>query len=408
MSKKKFQLFRKKNCTRPTLLGWVIILLFLAIIFRLSLVGIYYFLAINEPVKSKTLIIEGFVPTYAVKGALEYYKENGFERLILTGIPIVNYEFTAPYRTTALATLIAVRKFGFTDTVYIADIPTNIFTDRTYHTAVATRMLFDENNWPKNFDLYSVGVHARRSRMMFRKVFDSSYDIGVIAHKDRTFDPNHWWRNSKGFRNVSNEFVATLYVMMLFHPDYSISKGNIELGNYIDSIEYSRKDKYIKFLDSTSSRFNAKERVDFHELKYFKPDINYKINAQFVVDTSVPVFKMKTSTSRTPAYRTYGYLNFVINDTNYRLTAYQNMAYKDHPIYGGSLFVPFKDYTNTISTYGGGRYIDIPIPETNHLDLDFNKAYNPYCAYFDRWSCPVVPFENHLDVKIKAGEKKYK
>lgn len=368
----------------------------------------YYFLAVNHPVESRTLVIEGYVPAYAVKGALEYYEENNFDRLILTGIPIVNYEFTARYKNTALATLTAVRKFGFKDTVYIASIPTNIFIDRTYHTAVATKILFDENNWPKNFDLYSVGVHARRSRMMFRKVFGSDYNIGVIAHKDRTFDPNHWWKNSKGFRNVSNEFVATLFVMMFFHPDYNLSKANIELGNYIDNLEYSREDKYIEFLDSTSSRFNAKERENFHELAYFKPDINYKIEAQFVVDTTVPVFEMKTTTSRKPAYRTYGYIDFVINDTNYRLTAYQNMAYKDHPEYGGSLFVPFKDYTNTFSTYGGGRYIDIPIPKTNHLVLDFNKAYNPYCAYFDRWSCPVVPFENQLDVEIQAGEKKYK
>ncbi|HJN05176.1 MAG TPA: DUF1684 domain-containing protein [Bacteroidales bacterium] len=408
MSKKKFQLFRKRNCTRPTLLGWVIILLFLAVIFRLSLVAVYYFLAVNNSVNSKTLVLEGFAPTYVVKDALKYYKENEFDRLIVTGIPIVNYEFIAPYKNTALATMTAIRKFGFNDTVYIADIPTNILIDRTYNTAVATKMLFDENNWPKNFDIYSVGVHARRSRMMFRKVFGSDYDIGIISHQDRTFDPNHWWRNSKGFRNVSNEFVATLYVMMFFHPDFDKSKANVELGNYIDSIQYSREDKYTEFTDSTSSRFNAKEREDFHELVYFKPDINYKIEAQFVVDTTVPVFEMKTTTSRTPTYRTYGYLDFVINDTSYRLTAFQNMAYKDNPIYGGSLFVPFKDLTNTISTYGGGRYIDIPIPISNHLVLDFNEAYNPYCAYFDRWSCPVVPFENHLDVEIQAGEKKYK
>lgn len=408
MSKKKFQLFRKRNCTRPTLLGWVIIILFVVIIFRLSLVGIYYFLAVNHPVKSKTLVIEGFVPTYAIKGALEYYKENDFDRLIVTGIPIVNYEFIAPYKNTGLATLTALRKFGFNDTVYIADIPTNIFIDRTYHTAIATKMLFDENNWLKNFDIYSVGVHARRSRLMFKKVFGSDYDIGIIAHKDRTYDPNYWWKNSKGFRNVSNEFVATLYVMMFFHPDINISKTNVETGNYIDGIQYSREDKYTGFLDSTSSRFTTSERENFHPLVYFEPDINYTIEAQFIIDTAVPEFGMKTNTSRTPTYRTYGYFDFVINDTNYRLTAYQNMAYKDHPVYGNSLFVPFKDFTNTISTYGGGRYIDIPIPVTNHIVLDFNEAYNPYCAYYDRWSCPVVPFENYLNIEIPAGEKKYK
>ena len=86
----------------------------------------------------------------------------------------------------------------------------------------------------------------------------------------------------------------------------------------------------------------------------------------------------------------------------------QNMAFIDHPEYGNYLFIPFKDRTNTITTYGSGRYIDIDIPEESIVIIDFNEAYNPYCAYYDRWSCPLVPFENHLDIHIYAGEKKYK
>lgn len=408
MSKIKFTLFKKKSCLRPTLLGWMIILLSLAIILRLSVVGIYHFLAVNKPVDSKTLVLEGSAPTYVVKDALKYYNEKGYNRLIVTGIPIINYEFIAPYRSTALATVPALRYYGFDDTAYVAAIPTNILVDRTYHTAVVTRMLFDENNWPHNFDIYSVGVHARRSRMMFKKAFGSDYEIGIIAHRDRTFAPNHWWKSSKGFRNVSNEFVATLYVMMFFHPDYVISKNKVELGMYTDSIYYNREDKLIEFSDSTSSRFNKQEREDFHGFSYFDPDINYRIEAQFVVDTAIAVFGMKTNTSRAPTYRTYGYLDFVINDTDYRLTAFQNMDYKDDPEYGGSLFVPFTDLTNKVSTYKAGRYIDIPIPGTSRVILDFNNAYNPYCAYYGRWSCPLVPFENHLSVSIPAGEKKYK
>lgn len=178
--------------------------------------------------------------------------------------------------------------------------------------------------------------------------------------------------------------------------------------NYIDSIVNLRSIKEIEFLDSTTSRFNKQEIESFHGFNYFEPNINYYVIAQFVVDTTVPVFGMKTNTSRTPTYRTYGYLDFVINDTNFSLTAFQNMDYKDHPEYGGSLFVPFTDKTNGGDTYKAGRYIDIPIPEANTVMLDFNNAYNPYCAYSDRWSCPLVPYENHLNINISAGEKKYK
>lgn len=408
MSKIKFNLFKKSICYRPTFLGWIIILISVVIIFRLSLVGVYYFLAVNNPVNSNTLVLEGSAPTYVVKDALKYYNENGYDRLIVTGIPIVTYEFIAPYKNTADATVRALRYYGFDDTAYVAPIPSNILIDRTYNTAIVTRMLFEDNNWPHNLDIYTVGVHSRRSRMMFEKAFGADYDIGIISHRDRTFAPNHWWKSSKGFRNVSNEFVATLYVSMFFHPDYLASKHKLETGMYTDSIYYNREDKFIEFSDSTSTPFNKEEQKDFHGFNYFDPDISYRIESHFVVDTTAPVFAMKTTTSRTPTYRTYGYLDFTINDTNYRLTAFQNMDYKDHPEYGGSLFVPFTDLSNRENTYKAGRYIDIPIPMSNRVVLDFNNAYNPYCAYSDRWSCPLVPFQNHLNTSINAGEKKYK
>ena len=409
MSQIKFNLVKKKQCIRPTWLGWIVILITLAVIFRLSLVGIYYFLAVNKPVNSKTLVLEGSVPTYVVKDALAYYNQNGYERLIVTGIPIVNYEFISPFKSTAQATIPALKHYGYFDTAYVADIPTNILIDRTYNTAVASRILFDENkSWPKNFNIYSVGVHARRSKMMFKKAFGSDYEIGIIAHRDRSFAPNHWWKSSKGFRNISNEFVATLYVSMFFHPDYFMSVKKIEEGRYTDKIYYSREEKYLKFSDSTSSPFNTKEREAFQGFNYFAPNIDYRIKAQFVVDTTAPVFSMKTTTKRTPTYRTYGFIDFIINDTNCRLTAFQNMDYKNDSVYGGTLFIPFKDLTNTGTTYMAGRYIDIPIPDTNIVFLDFNEAYNPYCAYYERLSCPVVPPENHLEIAIPAGETKFK
>ncbi len=409
MSKSKFQILKRRNCVRPTILGWVIIFVFLAIIFRLSLVGIYYYLTVNKPVNSKTLVLEGWVPAYAIKDAINYYKENNYDRIIVTGLPIVNFEFISAYKNTAQATALALKHYGYYDTVYIATVPTNILIDRTYNTAVVTRMLFDDNsNWPKNFNIYSVGVHARRSRFMFEKAFESDFDIGIIAHRDRTFDPKHWWKSSKGFRNVSNEFVATLYVMLFFHPDLLQSENKIIQGKYTDSIYYNREDKYNEFADSLSSPFNELERDSFHGFNYFTPNIEFRIEGEFTVDTSSSVFGMKTTTTRTPTYRKYGYIDFILNDTNCRLTAFQNMDYKDDSVYGGNLFVPFKDLTNIFESYGAGRYIDIKIPTTHSVVLDFNEAYNPYCAYSERWSCPLVPFDNHLSIHIPAGEKRYK
>jgi uncharacterized protein (DUF1684 family) len=178
--------------------------------------------------------------------------------------------------------------------------------------------------------------------------------------------------------------------------------------DYTEKILKSRKQKDIDFTDTTVSRFNAEERSTFHGLNYFDVDPDYRLEVRFILDTSLPSFKMPTNTERTPNYRVYGYLEFNVHDTACRLTAYQNMDYKDDPEEGGYLFVPFSDNTNGKESYGAGRYLDIPIPTEDRIILDFNEAYNPYCAYSDRWSCPLVPFENYLEVSIPAGEKKYK
>jgi uncharacterized protein (DUF1684 family) len=85
------------------------------------------------------------------------------------------------------------------------------------------------------------------------------------------------------------------------------------------------------------------------------------------------------------------------------------MAFLNDTVWGHYLFVPFRDKTCGHESYAAGRYLDLSIPEgTDSVWLDFNKSYNPYCAYADRWSCPLVPFENWLDVNIRAGEKKYR
>lgn len=404
----KYSLFKKTTCWRPTIIGWIILLVAFIALFRVSLDRVYSYLAINKPIESKTMIIEGYVPSYILKEAVKTYNEEKYERLIVTGIPIVNYEYVTSYHNTGEATILALKYFGITDTIYLANIPTNVYVDRTYHTAIACEQLFKDNSWPKNFNIYSVGVHARRSRMMFREAFGSEYDIGVIAPRDRTFLPVGWWKSSKGFRNVSNEFVATTFVSFFFHPDYNSSLSRILTGKYIDTVYFEREDKLRSFRDSTTSRFNKEERSNFKGFKYYDPNPDYRVQSLFTVDTSSAPFGMKTSTDRVPTYRAYGYLDFSINDTVHRLTAYQNVKYMDHPEHGNYLFIPFKDLTNSVETYGAGRYIDISIPTTDSVEIDFNRSYNPYCAYYDRWSCPLVPFENHLDVKIPAGEKKYK
>lgn len=115
---------------------------------------------------------------------------------------------------------------------------------------------------------------------------------------------------------------------------------------------------------------------------------------------------MATNTGEIRSGLRYGYFEFRVEGQDCRLQVYR---LEDAPDTGGGayLFVPFRDATSGIETYGAGRYIDLKENTSGVYDLDFNRAYNPYCAYNAQFSCPVAPADNTLKVPVRAGEKKY-
>jgi uncharacterized protein len=116
---------------------------------------------------------------------------------------------------------------------------------------------------------------------------------------------------------------------------------------------------------------------------------------------------MKTTTSRTPLYVKYGELYFTIDGKNLKLNVYKNLDLSKKLGYEDYLFLPFSDLTCGKESYIGGRYVDMKVQKGKTWIIDFNKAYNPYCAYNYEYSCPIVPLENDLDVEILAGVKKF-
>ena len=118
---------------------------------------------------------------------------------------------------------------------------------------------------------------------------------------------------------------------------------------------------------------------------------------------------MSTSGKTKQQYRVYGIIHFNLHDTAVSLTIYQSRSLMSSEKYKEHLFIPFTDLTSGRETYGGGRYIDLSISDisNNTYIIDFNKAYNPYCAYTTGYNCPIPPKENDLSVAIKAGEMNY-
>lgn len=174
--------------------------------------------------------------------------------------------------------------------------------------------------------------------------------------------------------------------------------------SYSDSVKAWRDDYKGKFLSLYKSPLNA-ETV--HRVQFFEIDSNYCVTATFVRTPNEQPFEMNTSTNETAQYVKYGELQFEIDGKACKLNIYQSLRLLMMPGYKDYLFVPFKDKSSHDLVYGGGRYLDFKLSDikADKLIIDFNKAYNPYCAYSHEYSCPVPPRRNWLSVKVPAGEK---
>jgi uncharacterized protein (DUF1684 family) len=162
-----------------------------------------------------------------------------------------------------------------------------------------------------------------------------------------------------------------------------------------------------EYKDATKSPLKDKDRKDFKGLDFFKFDSTFVVKAKLKRTPDSKWFKMQTTTSRVSDERIYGILTFELQGQTYQLNVYQGKDLMKEAGFEDYLFLPFLDNTNGAESYGGGRYIDMRIPENETVEIDFNKAYKPYCAYNERYSCPIVPRENYLDLEINAGVKKF-
>lgn len=162
------------------------------------------------------------------------------------------------------------------------------------------------------------------------------------------------------------------------------------------------------YSDKKESPLEAKQIKIFKRNKghnFFEVDESFKVVADFNTDIEKQTFEFKTSTERLAVYELFGIATFQLQGQPFKLNVYQNVRLRDQEEYKDYLFLPFTDLTSGDSSYGGGRYIDLSIPSGNTIVIDFNKAYNPYCAYSDKYSCPVPPADNFVDFEIKAGVK---
>ena len=165
------------------------------------------------------------------------------------------------------------------------------------------------------------------------------------------------------------------------------------------SLEEFRNEKDDFFKNDYQSPLTAEEKRSFQGLRYYPENLRLRLELSLEKDEMPTPVVLQTSTGEAREYIHAGQVRFDVDGQEAILQVYLD----DYDGY----FLPFVDATAPEETYGAGRYLEPHDLGDNRLLVDFNLAYNPYCAYNELWSCPIPPRENRLKVRIEAGEKKF-
>ncbi|WP_150451746.1 DUF1684 domain-containing protein [Arenibacter lacus] len=191
-----------------------------------------------------------------------------------------------------------------------------------------------------------------------------------------------------------------------YHDEQAVNELIANAGEWADVVRF-QQNLNATFRNPETSPLPDRFRKDFEGLDFFAPDSTYQVKAKFTRTPEALPFLMPTNTGDKTEEVVYAKISFELNGKEHELEVYQNTELIQQANYKDYLFLPFSDLTNGEETYEGGRYLDLSIPEGDTILLDFNKAYNPYCAYNAKYSCPLVPKQNRLDTHIRAGVKAF-
>lgn len=173
-------------------------------------------------------------------------------------------------------------------------------------------------------------------------------------------------------------------------------------SEHTNAVEHEQIRRQAVFMKPGESPLDTAEIRQFKGLQFFAPDESFKVTATITWLPQIMYLNIPRTGGDTSDFMQTAVLDFTLAGQPFQLPAYQNDEMKRSRI----LFIPFTDQTSGKETYHGGRYIDLPYNDhRNDVELDFNYAYTPYCAYTPRYSCPIVPKENNLNIAITVGER---
>jgi len=215
----KFHLTTTRVCRVLTPLGWLALSATFSLVLVFSILFSHKFLAPTQPVKGEVLVVEGWLPDYALVEVKERFEKGEYRLLVTTGGRIGTGYHLSQYKTWASLTAARLKILGIPPEKIISTLQSVINKkDRTYYSVLALNERFKKDNLlVKSMDVVSLGVHARRTWTLYKKVFAPA-SVGIIAIKPKRYDPLKWWLYSAGVRSVISEMIAYLYVRLIFSP----------------------------------------------------------------------------------------------------------------------------------------------------------------------------------------------
>jgi len=193
--------------------------------------------------------------------------------------------------------------------------------------------------------------------------------------------------------------IAGISLVVFYTVDFTKSKSPRE--DYVESIAEARRATAHFFLNQEDSPLTATQKMEFEGLSYFPIDPAFCIKAEFSIAQNKDVRTLNYTDGSARKYYLYGIARFPLQGRQQELQVFKPVD----DLAQDYLFLPFYDQTTGEQTYGGGRYVEPVLTDDSHLEIDFNMAYNPYCAYNPKYRCPIPPKENKMTVKVSAGEK---
>ena len=212
----KIKLIKSQEMWTLTAQGWAIAIALIAYLIFFTITHVHSFLAVTSPIKSaEVLVVEGWVPDYAIQQALTEFKNGSYRLLITTGGSIEKGNYLSEYKNFAEVSAATFKKLGLESEKVVA-VPTPVvIKDRSYASAAEfNRWLSDSNLKLQSINVFSLDVHTRRSWFLFKKLLTPNIKVGAIAAKTQDYDPEKWWDYSQGVRTIIDEGIAYIYARL--------------------------------------------------------------------------------------------------------------------------------------------------------------------------------------------------